>query len=169
VTLLNTPIFDTTDETWRLLVERLTSSDAQRRVLLAHPEGFSNEQYRELNGVDRDEAYRQIQEMVANGIVEPADRPGRGARYQLSSNLLEARGWLEQRLPAVSEWLADHGALTNADYRELFGVTRTVALNETPSACRRGSFGAARGAPWRPLRRRAGPGPLNLCAAICTI
>jgi predicted HTH transcriptional regulator len=80
VILRDTPIFEAADETWRHLVERLTPNDAHRRVLLAHPEGFTNEQYREINGVDRDEAYRQIQEMVTAGIVLAADRSGRGAQ-----------------------------------------------------------------------------------------
>lgn len=130
VVLRNTPIFESADETWRLLVEQLTTSVAHRRVLLAHPEGFTNEQYRELNNVDRDEAYRQIQEMVSAGIVLAADRSGRGAQYHLSPDLLEARSWLQQRLPDIRRHLADHGTLTNTDYRKLFGVTRYVAVTE---------------------------------------
>lgn len=130
VTLRNTPIFESADESWRHLVERLAADDQQRRVLLAHPGGFTNEQYREVNGVDRDEAYRQIQEMVASGIVLAADRPGRGASYQLSPDLLETRSWLEQRLPAIRDHLSDHPVLTNTDYRQLFGVTRHVAVGE---------------------------------------
>lgn len=130
VVLHNTPIFESADETWRHLVERLTSNDAQRRVLLAHPQGFTNEQYREVNNVDRDEAYRQIQEMVSAGIVLAADRPGPRARYRLSPDLLEARSWLEQRLPEVRRHLAHHGSLTNTNYRRMFGVTRYVAVAE---------------------------------------
>jgi ATP-dependent DNA helicase RecG len=130
VILRNTPIFEAADETWRHLVERLTPNDAHRRVLLAHPEGFTNEQYREINGVDRDEAYRQIQEMVTSGIVLAADRSGRGAQYHLSPELLQTRSWVAQRLTRVREHLAEHHALTNADYRRMFGVTRFVARDE---------------------------------------
>lgn len=130
VVLRNTPIFESADQTWRHLVERLTSNDAHRRALLAHPEGFTNEQYREVNQVDRDEAYRQIQEMVTAGIVLAADRSGRGAQYHLSPDLLEARSWLQQRLPEVRSYLDERGSLTNADYRRIFGVTRYVAVNE---------------------------------------
>ncbi len=130
VVLKNTPIFEVADETWRHLVERLTADVAQRRVLLAHPEGFTNEQYRDVNDVDRDEAYRQIQGMVSAGIVLAADRPGRGVRYRLSPGLLETRSWLVARLPAVRKHLAERGPLTNADYRELFGVTRYTARDE---------------------------------------
>lgn len=130
VVLRNTPIFESADETWRHIVERLAASDAQRRVLLAHPEGFTNEQYREVNQVDRDEAYRQIQEMVASGIVLAADRSGPGAQYRLSPDLLETRSWLRQRVPGVRNHLAEHAVLTNADYRRVFGVTRYVAVKE---------------------------------------
>lgn len=130
VVLRNTPIFESADETWRHLVEQLTTNDAHRRALLAHPEGFTNEQYREINDVDRDEAYRQIQEMVSAGIVLAADRSGRGAHYHLSPDLLEARSWLQQRLPHVRRQLDERGMLTNADYRRIFGVTRYVAVEE---------------------------------------
>lgn len=130
VVLRNTPIFEAADQGWQHLVERLSSDDAQRRVLLAHPEGFTNEEYRSVNGVDRDEAYRQIQEMVNAGILVPPGRPGRGAMYTLSPNLLETRAWLRQRLPRVHDHLAEHGSLTNTDYRAMFGVTRYVAVSE---------------------------------------
>jgi ATP-dependent DNA helicase RecG len=130
VVLRNTPIFESADPSWRYLVERLTTDDAQRRVLLAHPGGFTNEQYRQINNVDRDEAYRQIQEMVSAGIVSAADRSGRGAQYHLSPDLLEARAWLAQRLPDVRRHLAEHRILTNADYRRIFGVTRYVGVAE---------------------------------------
>jgi ATP-dependent DNA helicase RecG len=130
VVLRNTPIFASADPAWNHLVQRLAIRDEARRVLHAHPEGFTNEQYRELNDVDRDEAYRQIQELVAAGVVMPAGRPGRGALYRLSPDLLETRSWLQQRLPAVREHLAGHDRLTNADYRRIFGVTRYVAVGE---------------------------------------
>lgn len=130
VTLRNTPIFDSAEPAWRHLVERLELTDAQRRVLLAHPEGFTNEQYREINKVDRDEAYRQIQEMVNSGVVLPAERSGPGARYRLSPDLLETRAWLHARLSGVRERTASRGRITNSDYRELFGVSRHVAVAE---------------------------------------
>ena len=130
VVLRNTPIFASADPAWQRLVERLTDDDAHRRVLLAHPEGFTNEQYRELNAVDRDEAYRQIQEMVAAGLLLAAERPGPRVRYRLAPDLLEERAWLSERLPGVREHLARHGRIANADYRALFGLTRHLALAE---------------------------------------
>lgn len=130
VVLRNTPIFESSDESWKHLVERITDSPAHRRVLLAHPGGFTNEQYREINHVDRDEAYRQIQEMVSAGIVLAADRSGRGAHYRLAPSLLEAHSWLRPRLPEIRRHLLEHDVLTNADYRRIFGVTRYVAASE---------------------------------------
>ncbi len=130
VVLRNTPVFEASDQTWQHLVERLTGDDAFRRVLLLHPEGFTNEQYREVNNVGRDEAYRQIQEMVSDGLVQAADRAGRGAQYRLSPALLDRRVWLSERLPRVEAFFAEHDALTNTAYRELFSVPRHVAQDE---------------------------------------
>lgn len=111
VTLRNEPIFESGDESWNRLVDRLSVSLPQKRVLVAHPEGFTNEQFRLLNGVDRDEAYRQIQEMVSAGVVAAASSPGRGAVYRLSSDLLTTRAWLGQRLPTIRRHFEDHEAL----------------------------------------------------------
>jgi len=130
VRLRNTPVFETADDGWRHLVERHTTSDAHARVLLAHPGGFTNEQYRDINTVDRDEAYRQIQDMVNAGVVLPADRAGRGATYHLSPALLQAGSWFTARIPEIQRFLSSHRRLTNADYRRMFGVTRWVAVGE---------------------------------------
>ena len=144
VVLRNTPVFEADDGSWGHLVDRVTENPAHRRALLAYPEGFTNEQYRQVNGVDRDEAYRQIQELVAAGVVLAADRSGRGAIYRLSPDVMEARAWLDRRLPEVRRRLSEHGSLTNSDYRQLFGVTRSVALAELHRLVDEG-FLAARG------------------------
>jgi|GEM_PF-4250806 len=49
VTLSNTPVFEGPSAEWKEIVDRLPLGTAQRRVLLAHPEGFTNEQFRDLN------------------------------------------------------------------------------------------------------------------------
>ena len=103
---------------------------SQRRVLLGKPEGFTNEDYRRLNTVDRDQAYREIQEMVAMGVLSPPAAAGRGAVYRISPDLHEARAWLEARVPAIRGFLAAHDHMKNADYRTLFGVTRHAAVRE---------------------------------------
>jgi len=43
VRLKNNPVFETADPRWKALVERLPLTPAQKRVLLAHPRGFTNE------------------------------------------------------------------------------------------------------------------------------
>lgn len=130
VVLRNEPIFAGGDPEWQRLVQSLPLSAAQKRVLIAHPDGFTNEDYRRLNQVDRDEAYRQIQEMVAQGVICEAEARGRGAVYRVAADLKETRAFLTARLPALRAHFATHGHLKNADYRELFGVSRHGALRE---------------------------------------
>ncbi len=130
ITLRNEPIFSGPSPAWQALVGRLPLRPEHKRVLLAHPEGFANEDYRRLNSVDRDEAYRQIQELVGLGVVAPAEAPGRGAVYRVAPNLRQARIFLEERLPALRDFFARRPHLQNADYRRLFGVTRAAAKRE---------------------------------------
>ena len=102
VRLRNEPIFSSQSTEWRSLVDELPVSTNQKRVLLACPEGFTNEQYRSLNGVDRDAAYREIQELVRKGWIESRGT-GRGTRYRIAPQLHQARGWLEARVPRLRE------------------------------------------------------------------
>jgi ATP-dependent DNA helicase RecG len=161
VTLRNTPVFEGPSVEWKQMVERLPLTTAQRRVLLAHPEGFTNEEYRELNKVDRDQAYREIQEMVTMGVLTPEGH-GRGASYHLSPELHATRAWLEGRLPALRMFFTTHEALKNADYRELFGVARPVATRELGRLVAQDYLipeGERRGAQYRPGPRLARGGP----------
>lgn len=130
LTLFNTPIFETPSPSWQGTVDRLALSTNQKRVLLAHPTGFTNEDYRRLTDLDRDQAYREIQELVAAGVVQPPAASGRGAVYRVSPDLRDSVKWLEQRMPEVRKVLETEGRLTNADYRELFNVTRYTAVRE---------------------------------------
>jgi predicted HTH transcriptional regulator len=130
VTLRNEPIFSGPSTEWQGLVQGLTLSAAQKRILLAHPAGFTNEDYRRLNNVDRDQAYREIQEMVVAGAVTPAEAPGRGAVYRIAPDLHDARAFLSARLPRLRDHLARQGHLRNANYREMFDTTRFVAWRE---------------------------------------
>ena len=96
----------------------------------AHPEAFTNEDYRELNGVNRDQAYREIQEMVRKGVITPAAAPGRGAVYRIAPDLEATLQFLESHLPTLREFFENRESLQNADYRRLFGVPRSTALRE---------------------------------------
>jgi predicted HTH transcriptional regulator len=130
VRLFNEPIFIGPSAAWKKLVDDLPISPTQKRVLLAHPEGFTNEDYRRLNRVDRDEAYRQIHELVVAGILQAAEAPGRGAVYRVAPDLHGARAFLEARVPKLRDHFRQHERLQNANYRELFGVTRYTAVRE---------------------------------------
>jgi len=128
---------------------------SQKRVLLAHPDGFSNEDFRELSGVNRDEAYREIQEMVTLGVVSPAETPGRGAVYRISPDLRESRAFLEKRLPQLREFFESRPWLRNADYRETFQLSRKQALKELKRLVEMGWLrleGERRGARYLPGR-----------------
>ena len=151
-TLRNEPIFAAQSAEWQTLVDGLRISTNQKRALLAFPEGFTNEQYRLVNDVDRDAAYREIQELVRQGIVESRGT-GRGASYRISSGLYQARGWLEARVPRLRQHFEHHEALTNTDYRSLFGITRYGAVAELRRLAQEGYLdlvGERRGARYLP-------------------
>ena len=130
VTLRNEPIFVGPGAEWHGIVQALPLSVAQKRILLAHPGGFTNADYQRLNSVDRDQAYREIQEMVSFGVILPAEAPGRGAIYHVAPDLHEARAFLETRLPRLRQFFVRHPLLKNADYREMFQVTREAAKRD---------------------------------------
>lgn len=130
VTLGNRPVFEGTTAEWNRLVETFDVSLNQKRVLLRHPEGFSNESYRTLNTVDRDTAYREIHELVEAGIVLPPAAAGRGAVYRLNPSLMASKRFLEGRVPMLRRFLAENDYLQNADYRGLFEVSRQRAVRE---------------------------------------
>ena len=112
------------------MVSRLALSTAQRRILLAYPDRFTNEDYRNRNDMDRDQAYREIQQMIALGAVLPPKTTGRGAIYSLAPNLLQSRAWLEKRVPMLREFFETRDRLTNTDYRQMFDITRYAAIRE---------------------------------------
>ncbi len=183
VTLRNEPIFTEASAEWQAAVRRLPLSLAQRRALIAHPGGFTNEDYRRLNGVDRDEAYREIQEMVALGVVLPAGAPGRGAVYRTereaveqlarqnaryanaknaipSAHIDDAPDSMVERTGALRSYFATHPSLKNADYREMFDLGRDAALRELRLLVRKGYLrmqGERRGAHYLPGPALRGP------------
>ena len=152
VTLRNQPIFEGPSPEWLGIIEQLTLSSTQKRVLLGHPDGFSNEDYRRLTGLDRDHAYREIQEMIAMGFLISSGAPGRGAVYYPSPNLLHARTWLESRIPKLRIYLMAHEEIDNLEYRRLFELTRYSAVRELKRLVDEGYLiliGAGRGAHYR--------------------
>lgn len=161
VTLYNRPILEAGSPGWQRMVDRLALRTSQKRVLVAFPEGFTNEDYRNLSGGDRDHAYREIQEMVAKGVVASPGSAGRGAVYRLSPALRDMRAWLEARIPAVQEHFQRHAKLTNRQYREIFGVTRHAATRELRALSMDGFLelaGQRRGAHYLPGPALSGTG-----------
>lgn len=162
VTLRNEPVFEGPSQEWQRTVRSLPLNDRQRRVLLAQPLGFTNEDYRRLNsGVDRDEAYREIQEMVQLGIVTPPAAPGRGATYRLTPDLHEAKAWLETRGAALRKYFEANDRLANENYRQMFTLTRYAAARELKRLVEQEYLhqaGAGRGAHYVPGPALAGRG-----------
>ncbi len=131
VTLYNTPVFEGVGPEWRDFVNALDLKPSQRRMLLLKPDGFANQDYRQLNPeLDRDQAYEQIQEMVARGIITSSGKAGKGARYRLAPAVLQDKLWRERRLPQLRRFFADHEVLQNAGYRRLFEVGRYRAVED---------------------------------------
>ncbi len=128
VVLRSTPIFQSIDSGWSQAVRDLPILVSQKRALVAlNDREFANADYCELNRVDRDTAYRELQDLLDRGLLRSSGT-GAGTRYQavrepgalVQSSMLSPIDKLVHRMH-------DAGAITNADYREAFGVTRQVA------------------------------------------
>jgi ATP-dependent DNA helicase RecG len=130
ITLRNEPVYTGHSPIWGMLIERFRLGMNQKRLLLANPGGFSNEVYRKLTGVDRDQAYREIQELVTLGILEGAPSAGRGAVYRIAPALNQQRAWLESRILKLITYFGAHDQLTNSEFCRLYGLTRFVATRE---------------------------------------
>jgi len=153
VTLYNEPIFSGPSQEWQKLVGELRIAVSQKKVLLAHPDGFTNDDYRKLVRVDRDEAYRQIQELISQGVLVSPKTAGRGATYCVAEDFRQARAFLEARLPTLREFFRGHEKLKNADHRRLFGLSRYTAARELRRLVEEGFLrieGQGRGAHYLP-------------------
>jgi ATP-dependent DNA helicase RecG len=138
VTLSNQPVFDGPSAEWQHVVEKLGLRLTQKRVLLARPQSFTSRDYQDLNQLDRDDAYREIQELVQAGVVAAPEVKGKGAKYVVDPTLVARRTYLESRGVELRRYFASHDELSNAKYRELFGVTRYVAARELKELVREG-------------------------------
>jgi len=129
VVLRNQPILETPDPEWVRFVEGLALSHRQRRILAAFPDGsFSNSDYRALNEVDRDQAYRDLKELEKLGLVSPVGRSGRGARYTVLRGATAPRRLPHTPQQVLALRMGDEGSIQNSDYRDAFGVDRHAAL-----------------------------------------
>jgi len=131
VTLRNTPIFETGRPEWATFVRHLPIGTRQKRILVKNEGGgFRSGEYQALNQVDRDQAYRELREMVEAGYLDGPDHPGAGAIYRVRLALPEAGSPPPQplgRAAALQERMVSKGFIKNLDYQEVHEVSRQYA------------------------------------------
>ncbi len=127
VTLRNTPIYDLQTQRWLQQFAEYPLNQRQRRILAyAHQHGhaFTNRAYQKVSEVDRDLAYREIQEMIKVGIVA---RPS--GRYSRTYFVVEpsAPPPIPEELTAIADVLSSRGYVVNKNLRAAWGVSRFTA------------------------------------------
>jgi len=130
VVLRNEPATPGPSTEWQGVVAGLDLGTIQKRTLLAQPEGFTSTDYLRISGMSREEAAREIQDMVGKGVVLLVTSPADGPMYRPSRELRETRLWLKRRWPILRSFFQGHDRMTNGDYREIAGLTRYVAVRE---------------------------------------
>ncbi len=130
VTLHNKVQLATSGPGWHWTVGRLPIDVDQKRILLACPDGFTEDDYRRLNAVSATEAERKVQELVDGDIVAPAGPRDESCVYYLGADLDAQRWFLEDRIPKLRELFRKRPRLANADYRTAFDVSYPTARRE---------------------------------------
>jgi ATP-dependent DNA helicase RecG len=126
VILRNEPIFASSDPDWVRTVQGLHLDARQKRTLIRFVEGdFANGDYQEMNGVDRDQSYRELQQLVELGLLATTGQ-GKGMRYHVV-RAGAARAAATDPFDALKLRMREAGFITNADYRAAFGVNRRQA------------------------------------------
>jgi len=126
VVLRKEPIFASTDPSWPQAVRALPISLAQKRALVGFVgREFANADYGALNGVDRDTAYRELHELVDRGLLVMTGS-GAGTRYHVRRAAAPSARPATP-LESLEARMSEVGHVTNADYREAFGVDRHAA------------------------------------------
>lgn len=149
VTLKNIPIFDEDTQRWLEKFSKYPLSQRQKRVLAhGHQRGdsFTSRLYQKVAQVDRDTAYREVQQMRSMGIVSTSQE--KYSRNYLISEPTKvepiSRGLLE-----ISWLVKEKGYITNADIRKVFNLSRVAAwakAKELVSAGYLKAIGKGRGA-----------------------
>jgi len=127
VTLRNAPIYDLQTQKWLGQFADYPLHQRQRRILAyarQHGNAFTNRVYQKVSEVDRDLAYREIQEMIRMGIVA---RPS--GRYSRTYFVVEPSAPLPipEELTSIADILSSQGYVVNKDLRAAWGVSRFVA------------------------------------------
>ncbi len=144
VTLRNKPQFATAGPGWAWVVSRLPVNREQTRILLACPDGFTEDEYVRLNLVPVDEARRHVQQLVDKDIVWPelVDDVD-DIVYYLSANLDAQRWFLEDRVPKLQEHFRDRSRLRYRDYRALFETSYPATKRELEDLANEGFLNRA--------------------------
>jgi len=156
VTLRNTPIYDLETQRWLEQFAEYPLNQRQRRILAyAHQHGraFTNHAYQRVNEVDRDLAYREIQEMIRLGIVA---RPS--GRYSRTYSVVKpsAAEPLPDELSAILDVIRAQGYVTNQDLRKAWGVSRSTAWQLVQELVNEGYLrqeGEKRGTRYHPMEK----------------
>jgi hypothetical protein len=161
VILRNEPIFASSDPEWVRTVQGLHLDARQKRTLIRFVEGdFANGDYQEMNGVDRDQSYRELQQLVELGLLATTGQ-GKGMRYHVV-RVGAARAAATDPLDALKMRMREAGFITNTDYRETFAATRRQSKDGLGAWLVDGTLivqGKGRGARYLPGPKWPPPGP----------
>jgi ATP-dependent DNA helicase RecG len=154
VTLRNEPIFEGGDPVWTASVRELPVGVRQKRALVAFADReFTSGDYQGLNQVDRDLAYRELQNLEERGLLE-ADGTTRGRKYKVRKPAIGASGQHPlSPMRRLVERMKEAGRITNADYRDAFEVGRPEARRALAELVQRDALllaGERRGAHYIP-------------------
>lgn len=139
VVLRNEPLFEGRDPAWTAHVRELPVNVRQKRALVAFSDGreFQSTDYQQLNQVDRDVAYRELQRLHRVGLIERQGR-GKGTHYKVPVNPPSVTTDATALRAGLSQLLDEAGFVTNAGYRKVFGVGREEAKAALTSLVERG-------------------------------
>lgn len=130
VRLRGTSVFAAEDRLWISEFADLgLSPDGKIALVYARRHGaISNEDLRNLRGLDRDASRSVLQDLVARGLLESVGR-GRGARYVLGSIARRAasEATMDGQLQTVLNHARRKGVVVNSDVRGLLDVDRRDA------------------------------------------
>ena len=131
ISLHNEPEVATAGPGWKHVVGGLGIDPDQRRMLLARPDGFTQDEFLRLNAVPAGEVGLRIREMVDRDIIKPEfinddDVPV----YYLTADLDSTRWFLEERVPGLRKHFGMRSQLRSADYREIFEISYPIARRE---------------------------------------
>lgn len=130
VRLRNHPIYKNEDPAFTNSVRALPLSLTQKRAVVGLVDReFTNADYAGLNALDRDASYREIHELIERGLVRSTGA-GAGTRYSVIRDaVVPPRGTASTPQARLVDRMREAGFITNADYREAFGVDRKAARN----------------------------------------